>query len=212
MNTKTTTILFLVLTALTVLTGIILYPQFPDQIASHWNAAGEVDGYTDKFWGIFLFPAFMVLFFLLYVVIPKIDPLKSNIESFRPQYNLLWLGLAVYFVYIFGLAMAWNLGHRFDFVVVMIPAMAILFYLIGSVLEKSKRNWFMGIRTPWTLSSDVVWDKTHRFGGRMFKLAAVVSLLGMFVDSTIAIWLSIAPILVVSVVTVIYSYTAYRQE
>lgn len=212
MNTKTTTLLFFTLTALTVLAGVVLYPQFPDQIASHWNAAGEVDGYMDKFWGIFLFPVVMVVVFALYAVIPRIDPLKANIESFRSEYNVLWLGIGVYFAYIFGIAMAWNLGYRFDFVIAMVPAMAVLFYMIGAVLEKSKRNWFMGIRTPWTLSSDVVWDKTHRFGGKVFKLAAVLSLVGLFVDSVVAVWLIIVPIMVASLGTVIYSYIIYRQE
>ena len=212
MTTKTMNFLLLGLIAITTLAGVILYPSLPDQIASHWNAAGTVNGYMSKGWGVFLLPLIMAGLFALRLITLKIDPLKKNVESFRKYYDILWVTLFAFLIYIFGLMMAWNLGYRFNFTVTIIPAMAVLLYVIGSVLDKSKRNWFLGIRTPWTLSSDVVWEKTHKLGAKLFKVAAVMSLIGLFSQNqSFIIAALILPILAVSVVTIAYSYLVYRK-
>ena len=213
MSSKITNFILPGVVLLVVLAGAITYPILPDQIASHWNAAGEADGYMDKFWGIFLLPLVMAGMYLFYFVIPKIDPLKKNIESFRPTYNTFWLWMFVFLLYIFGLSMVWNFGYRFNFTVAIVPAIAAFLYIIGVVLEKSKRNWFVGIRTPWTLSNDVVWDKTHKLGGRLFKVAAVISLLGLFLRGELPVLAVLAaPVAIVAVVTIVYSYVEFRKN
>ncbi len=193
--------------------GVLLYPALPNQIASHWNAAGEANGFQSKFWGVFLVPAMMIVFFFLRLITLRIDPLKQNIESFKKYYDGFWIGINVFFLYIYGLTLAWNLGYRFNFTGMIIPAMSVLFYGIGIMMEQSKRNWFMGIRTPWTLSSDIVWSKTHKLGGVLFKIAACLSLFGMMFQGDIAILcVLVIPILLASVTTVIYSYIEYRKQ
>ena len=185
--------------------------MLPEQIASHWNAAGKANGYMGKFWGIFLLPAVMAGMFLIYFFIPKLDPLKKNIDLFRSTYNSFWIWMFAFFAYIFGLSIMWNVGYIFNFTIAIVPAIAALFYIIGGVLEKSKRNWFVGIRTPWTLSSDIVWDKTHKLGGKLFKIVAIVSLLGMFVPDSYIIGMTVIPVVLVTVVTMLYSYLEYRK-
>jgi len=86
--------------------------------------------------------------------------------------------------YVYALSLLWNIGSRFDISRMLMPAIAVLWYVLGSVLQQSKRNWFMGIRTPWTLSNDVVWHKTHQLGGKLFKLSALIVLVSIFVPST----------------------------
>lgn len=211
MNTRNTKYILLGLTVVVFVVGLVLYPSFPEQVASHWNANGEVDGYMSKFSGIFLFGFIMAGMLLVYFFIPRFDPLKKNIDSFRPAYNSFWIWMFVFFAYIFGLSMLWNIGYRFNFTKAIVPAMSVLFYVIGAVLEKSKRNYFMGIRTPWTLSSDVVWDKTHKLGGKLFKIAGLVSLLGMFTHGLYTILVIIIPVVLVSVATMIYSYFEYKK-
>jgi uncharacterized membrane protein len=211
MSTKTTNIILFILITLAFIAGMILYPQFPVQIASHWNAAGEVNGYMGKFWGIFLMPFFMVGLFILLLVLPKIDPLKNNINSFRKYYNSLWIFIFAFFLYIFAITLAWNLGYRFNFTFLMIPAMAVLWLFLGFFLRKVKRNWFIGIRTPWTLSNDVVWEKTHRLGGWLFMISGVITLLGLFFHGVIVFVLMIIPVLITTTVTIIYSYVEYRK-
>ncbi len=211
MNSKTTNYIILSTVILSFVLGIVFYPELPDQIASHWNASGEVDGYMSKFWGTFFLPFMMAGMYLFYLIIPKIDPLKKNIESFKSVYNQFWLWMFVFILYINVLSLSWNLGLRFNFTVAMVPAMALLFYVIGNLLEKSKRNWFVGIRTPWTLSDDVVWDKTHRLGGRLFKLMALFSLSGFFVNEKYIIFTIIIPVIAVTVITFVYSYVEYKK-
>lgn len=212
MNNKTTSIILLVLIAAAIIVGVILYPFLPEQIASHWNASGQVDSYMNKFWGTLLIPVMMAFMFLIYLLIPKIDPLRKNIGIFRPQYNLFWIYLFTFFLYIFILMMLWNTGTHINIGLAVVPAVALLFYLLGGILEKIKRNWFFGIRTPWTLSSDIVWEKTHRLGGKLFKLLGLIILLGIFVKNTPSFVLIIViPVVAVVLITLIYSYVEYRK-
>jgi uncharacterized membrane protein len=212
MKTKNTSILLAVLFVLSTLVGILLYSHLPGTIASHWDAKGVVDGYMGKFWGVFLLPAVLLGLVLVYWIIPKIDPLRANIESFRKYYNSIWIIIDLFLVCIFALSMFWNLGYRFNFSLFMVPPVAVLFYLLGIVLQKSKRNWFVGIRTPWTLSSDLVWDRTHKLGGKLFKVAGIIALGGLFFNNTgFGFWFIIIPAIAVAAITIVYSYVIYRR-
>ncbi|MDP2704898.1 MAG: DUF1648 domain-containing protein [Patescibacteria group bacterium] len=197
----------------TVGAGIIAYPSLPPEVASHWDVNGEVNGYMQKFWGVFLVPMIMAGLFIFYLIIPTIDPYRANIETFRKQYSLIWLIVFGFLSYIFGLTLAWNVGYRFDFTIFIIPAFALMWYFLGDFLKDSKRNWFVGIRTPWTLSSDVVWEKTHRLGATLFKLSALLSLFGLLIPNNgIRFFFGVIPVLVMSVVVVVYSYVVFRKE
>ncbi len=212
MTTRLTNITLLAIVALVFIVGALAYPLLPDRVASHWNAAGEVNGYMGKFWGVFLLPVIMLGMFAIYIVIPKIDPLKNNIGSFRNYYNGFWVFISLFFLYIFSLSLAWNFGVRFNFTFAIIPAMAMLYYVMGVTLGKSKRNWFFGIRTPWTLSSDFVWEKTHELGGKLFKLSALIALGGLLLPSNTAIIFAIVPVVLVAIITTIYSYFEHKKE
>jgi len=190
--------------------GLYLYSQMPEQMASHWNASGEVDGYMSKFWGLFLMPIVLIGMLLLLWLVPKIDPLKKNVEKFKKYFDIFILLITLFLFYIHLLTLGWNLGYTFNMTRLMVPAMAILFFYIGILVEKAKRNWFIGIRTPWTLSSDIVWDKTHKITGKLFKIAAVISLLGM-IDNKYSIWFLLVPIFAVVIYSFIYSYVEYKK-
>lgn len=209
MNTRTT-VLRLALIALAFASGMVLYPRFPDQVASHWNLAGEADGTLPKFWGVFLLPFIMGGLFLFAYALPAIDPLKKNIVTFRKTYDALWTTLLLFLLYLHGLVLVWNLGYRFHFSVAMIPAFSALLLVIGILLRHTKRNWFMGFRTPWTLSSDRVWEKTHRLGGTLFAASGVFLLLGLPFPS-LFLWFLFAPLLLSVLATLIYSYVEFRK-
>jgi uncharacterized membrane protein len=186
------------------------YPQVPETIPSHWNAAGEVDGYMGRFWGLFLMPIILVPILLLFIAIPRIDPLRKNVDKFRNYFDGFIIIFAVFMLYIQLLVTAWAMGITFNMMVAMVPALALLFFYAGMMMEKSKRNWFIGIRTPWTLSDDRVWEKTHKLGGRMFKVAALISLIGLAAGDY-AIWFLLVPILVAAFYPMVYSYFEYRK-
>ena len=87
----------------------------------------------------------------------------------------------------------------------MMPALGILFYYCGVLIENAKRNWFIGIRTPWTLSSDSVWEKTHKIGGKLFKIAGIIALFGIFFPNYTFLFVLI-PVVSVAIYTAAYSY------
>jgi len=180
-------------------------------MASHWNIQGQVDGYMPKFWGLFLMPFISLAMFLLLILIPKIDPLKENIEKFRKYFDGFIILITLFLFYLYLLTIFWSLGYRFDMSRFLVPALGILFYYCGVLIEKSKRNWFIGIRTPWTLSSDRVWDKTHQLGGKLFKLAGIIALLGIFFPSY-SFFIVLIPVIAASIYTVVYSYLEFRKE
>ena len=191
--------------------GIYYYPQMPDRIASHWNAQGQVDGYMSKFWGLFLMPIISLGLLLLFILIPGIDPLKSNIQQFRKYFDGFVVLIMVFLFYLYLLTIFWNSGFRFNMITFLSPAFAMLFYYSGILIENAKRNWFIGIRTPWTMSSDKVWEKTHKIGGKLFKIAGIVALGAVFFEKD-AIFFVIVPIIIFSIYTFLYSYLEYQKE
>jgi len=191
-------------------TGIYFYPQVPEKMASHWNARGEVNGYLSKFWGLFLIPFVSSALFLFFLLIPKIDPLGENIEEFREYYDGFIVLFVLFLSYIHILTLLWNLGYRFDMGQAIIPSLGFLFFYLGILMENAQRNWFIGIRTPWTLSSEDVWDKTHKLGGKLFKVAGVIAVLGIFFKDYALLFL-LAPILGFTIYLVIYSYFEYQK-
>ncbi|MGD1004930.1 MAG: SdpI family protein [Methanoregulaceae archaeon] len=191
--------------------GIYLYSPMPYRMASHWNISGDVDGYMSKFWGVFLVPLIAFGLFLLFLIIPHIDPKKHNIEQFRVYYDRFFIVIIVFILYIYLLTLLWNLNVRFNLIQLMTPAFAVLFYYSGVVISHAKMNWFVGIRTPWTLSSEKVWNQTHALGGKLFKITGIIALLGI-IFINYALFFILVPLIVVGIYTVVYSYFAYREE
>ncbi len=191
--------------------GIYFYAQMPNMMASHWNIQGQVDGYMSKFWGTFLFPIILFGLLVLFMLIPRIDPLKENIKKFRKYFDTFIILITVFLSYIYILTLFWNLGKRFDMNIFIMPAIGIIFYYAGVLMENAKRNWFIGIRTPWTLSSENVWNKTHKIGGKLFKILGIISFMGILFPKYI-IFLVLISALSVSMYTIVYSYFEYKKE
>ncbi len=199
--------------AVSIVSAILLYPSLPDTIASHWNASGEVDGETSKFWGVYLMPLIITALSGLFLILPKIDPLKRNYESFRNEYAQMATVMLVFLIYIQGMIYAWNLGYRFEFTSALFIGIGALLVFIGQVITRTKRNWFMGIRTPWTLSSDYVWNETNRIGGKLFVIAGLITILSNFFLPENYVFPSfIVAIILVVLWTLLYSYHVYRGE
>lgn len=196
---------------LSVAIGLYLYPQMPDKMASHWNAQGQVDGYMSKFWGVFLMPLVLAGLFLLFIIIPKIDPLKKNIEKFRKYFDGFIVLITLFLFYLYLLTISWSLGQRFDMGQLLMPAMGVLIFYCGILTSKAKRNWFIGIRTPWTLSSDKVWEKTHRIGGKLFKIAGAIIFFAVFLKGNL-LYFVLIPVGIAALYPIIYSYFIYKNE
>lgn len=201
----------LVLIGLCLVVGVLLYPQLPDPMPSHWNAAGEVDGYMSKVWGVFLLPLITASLTLMLLVIPSIDPLKANIETFRRSYNVFIVGFVVFMLFVYGLTLAAALGWQFNMNYLLLPVMGVLLIGVGQLVKRAKRNYFIGIRTPWTLNSEQNWDATHTLGARMFTAAGIVTIFSAFLGEE-GIWVMLAAVLVAAFVPILYSYLLWRRE
>lgn len=184
------------------------YPYLPESIPSHWNARGEVDAYSEKGGGLFVFPLISLFILALFWLMPRIDPLRKNYKLFEGYYMSFLVIMELFFLYIFGLTIFYAFGFPLNFNYVMLPGIAALFYFIGKVLMKAKRNWFFGIRTPWTMSSDRVWDATHLAGSRLFKISAVIMLAGLFFIEYAMLFI-IVPAITVSSYLFVYSFLEY---
>jgi uncharacterized membrane protein len=190
---------------------IAVYPSAPDLVASHWNAAGEVNGYMSKFWGLFLVPFIMTGFVALLAFLPRIDPHKENYEKFLGYYEGFILLFALFLMAIQVQIVLWSIGYQISPNITFPLLVGALFIYIGFLLGHAEQNWFVGIRTPWTLSSKTVWKKTHELGGKLFVIAGIISCLGIFAG-VYAFWFVLVPALAVAVITVAYSYYEFQKE
>lgn len=190
--------------------SVYALPRAPETVATHWNAAGQPDGTMGKFAGLFLLPAITAGVVALLLVVPKIDPRRENYAAFRPYYDGFVVAIAGYLTLIHAASVAYNLGYDVDVTTVAIGSVGLLLYYAGVVIGHAEPNWFVGIRTPWTLESDAVWHATHRLGARLFKLSGILALVGIFVPEY-AIYLLLVPTLGTAVATFVYSFVTYRQ-
>jgi uncharacterized membrane protein len=193
-------------------TAAICWQSVPEKMPIHWNASGEVDGYGGRFMGLLLVPIIAAGMYLLLLFLPRIDPGYANYKQFASSYHLIRISLLVYFAAIYGACIAGAYGYP-RLLPKLIPLlMGMLFIILGNVMGKIRQNWFVGIRTPWTLSSKLSWAKTHRLGGWLFIATGVVVL----VTGLLAMWWSIVAMLAmmgVAVVTmVVYSYVVWKND
>ncbi len=207
MNKKT---VFIISGAM-VLINIFSYFFLPEKVAIHWNLQGKADGFLNKLSGNFLFLGLFLFFAFIFWLIPKIDPLKNNIKKFIKEYNLIFLYLLVFLFLVYLYFLTWNLGLKFDIRVFISIIFGLLYIAIGKSLKNVKRNWFIGIRTPWTLSNNLVWQKTHHQGARIFKIIGFLSFLGMFFKELTVYLVIFLPILA-GVYLVFYSYFLYKKQ
>ncbi len=212
MTAKTAFWISVLLIAAALLAGALLWERLPDPMASHWNVRDEADGYMSRFWGVTLMPLVSAALLAPLFLLPAADPLRENLAAFRSEYHGFIVCLTAFMLYLHALTLAWNLGWRFAMISALTPALGALLIFIGGLLRRAKRNFFIGIRTPWTLSSDAVWEKTHELGATLFAASGALAILGGFLGGAAALWLLLAPLLGSTLFLFVYSYVLYRRE
>jgi uncharacterized membrane protein len=172
--------LAIVLTVLAYLLSLAALPYLPDEVAIHWNASGEADGFSNKWFGALLPPVLMTGFIILMGVMPRFDPKKENYAKFSHVYNIFNVALIAFFLILHIVTLAYNLGFSIDMSLFVPLGIGGLFLVIGNYMPKIKHNYFIGIRTPWTIESETVWHKTHRLGGKVFIAMGILLMLTGF--------------------------------
>ena len=203
-------ILAIALVALSFATAYFAHPLMPAIMASHWNVEGKVDGYMARDMGVYFMPILGAAMLALMYVLPSIDPKKENYKKFQVEYDEMVVIIIAFLDYIYLLTLAQNMYCTFNLIQFLAPGFGALFLYVGLMLGKAKQNWFVGIRTPWTLSSEKVWDKTHALGSKLFMAAGVIAFLGVLLPQLFVA--AIVVIVAAAVATFVYSYVEYRKE
>lgn len=209
MTRRRADVLSLVFIAIVVAVAAWLYPDLPDPVPTHWNAEGEVNGYMAKPWGVVIPPLIAVGILLLMWVIPVISPKGFRIDTFANAFNIFQVtlvGIVCYFALLALLAAA-GLDVRMNQTV--FGGLGLLFIFLGNYFGKVRKNFFLGIRTPWTLASEEVWGRTHRLGARLMVLIGIIFFAGVFFP--LAIELIFGLIILLVLAPVVYSYFVYRR-
>lgn len=174
-------IFLIALIFLTLAAGIYFYPQLPDRVPTHWGVNGQVDGWSSKAFAVWFFPALIAILYILLAALPLLDPLKSNIELFAGPYYWFKLVFILFMGGLYLMTLYVGLGNQINVGRWVTLGIAALFAFIGWMLPQVKKNYTIGIRFPWTLHSEVVWEKTHQFGGKLFYvLAAFIAIISFF--------------------------------
>ena len=202
----------LIAAALAVAVSVWGYPRLPETVATHWNFRGEPDGYSPRFWAVALMPLLILGLTGLFRVLPRVDPRRENYEKFIDSYWLIANAVLAFMLVAHGLIIAAGLGYEVEVDRLLPLGIGLLFAFLGNYLTRVEPNWFVGIRTPWTLSSDKVWRKTHRTGGWFFVAGGLVIAVGAFAPRGVFVPLFVTVTVVVTLVPVVQSYVLWKRE
>jgi uncharacterized membrane protein len=205
-------IIALVILLASVAAPVWVYPSLPDRIPTHWNIKGEVDGYGGK-WTLFMFPIMMVPMLVLFYFLPALSPKQFEVDAFRPTYLYIMdlvLGLFAFMqgILLYTVYQGVQGNHSFDIGRGFFAGIFLFFALMGNVLGKVRKNFYIGIRVPWTLASDRVWNDTHRLGAWVMVGAGAIGFLMTILGAPI--WLPIVVLVGSMLIPLIYSFVHYK--
>jgi immunity protein, SdpI family len=180
----------------------------------HWGIDGQIDGYAPKEVGLFFLPVLTAVLAGILAVIPRYEPRRANLERSSKAYGAIWTAAIVLFGALHVLFIAAALGTVFDVTRPVLIGIGALLVVVGNYLPKVRPNYIMGIRTPWTLASDLSWARTHRIGGRLFVVEGLLILaLGILGVRDVLVVVAVLGSAVVGLVVVfVYSYRVWKLD
>jgi uncharacterized membrane protein len=188
------------------------YDDLPAQVPIHWNIQGEADGFvpkTDVFMTFLLMPAVMAGIVVLTLLLPWLSPRHFEIDTFRITYGYIMAVIVALMGYIHGMVLWGSLEPQIPMGRLIVGGISLFFLLIGAALGKVRRNFWMGVRTPWTLANEEVWDRTHHVAAWLFVVGGVFGVLVALVG--LPLWLCLVGIIAAALVPVVYSLVLYKQ-
>ena len=189
---------------------LVIFPKLPPTIPIHWNIYGVADNYAPK--PFVFFTAFLpVLFYLLFFLIPRIDPKRESYQKHHKAYEVLTNIIIILMIAIHWLSMVASLGVKININMILSVGVGILFVIIGNYMSQIRHNYFFGIRTPWTLANETVWTKTHRMGGFAFVIGGIIFAAGGLINSHYGVWIGIIYLFASTIYLFAYSYLVFRQ-
>jgi len=188
---------------------LILYPHLPERVPSHWDIHGQVNAYSSKWTMLVITPAIMAGLMLLFATLPWLSPRHFDVGAFRSTYLYIMLVLLSLTAYVQALMLSTGLARPVDISRALVGGICLMLALLGNVLGKVQRNFYIGIRTPWTIANERVWNATHRFGA---KTLVVGGLLGFVLTlAGTAFWIAFAIIMAAALIPAVYSLVYYKR-
>jgi len=188
------------------------WPRVPAPMPVHFDLAGTADRFGSRTEGLLLLPIVVSFLYALLLVWPRLDPRRGTFALFARPYALVRLTVFTLFLLVYSSLVATALGRpvRVDSIISVAAAIAIV--LLGNYLPKIQPNWIIGVRTPWTLSSDLAWRRTHRLAGPLLVAAGFLSLAVALFRPDAATYVMLSLLVVTAVISAIYSYLVWRQD
>ena len=165
--------------AAVIVTTLAMYGSLPEKMPTHWNINGEVDGWSSKASGVSIMPVAMIVLFLVFLALPMLSPRQFTVESFRSTYDFITFCVLAHCGYVQIVILVAAMNRQVDTTRMIIAGVCVLLAALGNVLGKVRRNFWVGVRTPWTIASDHVWNSTHRLAAKLFVGAGVLGLLAV---------------------------------
>ena len=197
-----------VIAVVIAIVGIFL---MPDTIPTHFGPSGEPDAWGSKY-TVLLYPAILIVVTLLAVPMIKFDPKMENYERFSKYYYYFFFGFALFFTATEIANIAIALGAKINVGSVICFVSGVLMLFVGNMMPKIKQNFFFGIKTPWALTDEENWFKTHRLGGKTFAIGGIVIMLAAFLPGEAKIWILLAAVLVMTMIPFVYSYLIFKNK
>lgn len=191
-------------------TAVILH-LLPEQVPLHWGVDGQVDRYGHRA-NVFITGGLPILMYGLMALIPRIDPRRDSYRKHRKAFSQIIVLLILFLVAIHWVTIAIALGADIDVQTFVCLAIAVLFVVVGNVLPRARPNYTFGIRTPWTLADEDVWRRTHRVGGYVFWIMALVFAAAAFIPSMFGFLLAMGVTAVGVVFVLVYSYILFDRK
>lgn len=203
----------IILSVAPLLMVLAFYSKLPATVPVHWGIDGNVDRYGSKN-ELFLIAGMNILMGVMFFFLPKIDPKQKNYDRFQGIYEWMAIWTLAFMAVMTGLILRETMyPGSFDIGKVVVVMVAVLFICMGNVMPKVKQNFFTGVKTPWALSSETVWNKTHRLGGKCFVFGGILMLISAFLgNGKIMFGVTVGVALLIGGIPSVMSYIWYKNE
>ncbi|NMA68977.1 MAG: SdpI family protein [Desulfitobacterium sp.] len=200
-----------VLIIINFIIAFLVYPKLPEQVPSHWNFKGEVDGYSGPFAGAFMLPLVLLGCYIMFWIIPRIDPRRANYMKMGRVFWIISTALIVFLSALYWSTIAIALGYMENLPPLIYLGSGLLFIILGNYFGKIRFNYTLGIRTPWTLANEEVWYKTHRFAGPIWIIGGLVMVIAGFLPSFWPPVIFVISLLIITLIPMVYSFILFRK-
>lgn len=199
------------LVSLMILAGYIYLPRLPESVPMHWNIRGQIDNYMPKGIAVWIMPFLGAMALAGFHLLPLLDPKKDKYKLFKDEWAIIQTGLIGFFAYMQFLTFYITLNPKTEMMPLMFIGLGTLFVILGNYMSKIRQNYFIGVRTPWTLASEENWNKTHRFASWSFVIAGVITLVEAYFK-WFGPFIIFANLILASILPVAYSFLLFKKS